>query len=431
MSNLLIAIAGGRVVGEVRHEGGRLDFQYDAAWVNDATAFPMSLSMPLVVRDHGHAATEAFLWGLLPDNEVVLQRWGQKFRVSPRNPFRLIEHVGEDCAGAIQFARPDRADRLLGRSRKPTVCWISRRELEDRITVLVRDAAATRLGGDNGQFSLAGAQPKIALFRDSGSGRWGVPEGRTPTTHILKPSTGAFDGQTENEHFCLRLAGELGFAAVSSTVLDCAGIPVIAIERYDRLATGSAIRRIHQEDMCQALAVRPQKKYQNQGGPSAKSIMELIRAHSSASDEDAKRFADALILNWLIGGTDGHAKNYSLLLGEGDQVRLAPLYDLASCLPYPRQIPATTATLAMKIGPEYRLQRIGRRAWGAFARELRIPAKDLLARIDEVAALLPEAAERTAHSLAKDGIKHQVVSDLVEGIHSNTRKCVELLQKSS
>lgn len=431
MSNRLIAIAGGRLMGEVRHEGGRLDFQYDAAWLDDSTAFPMSLSMPLVVREHGHAATEAFLWGLLPDNEVVLQRWGQKFRVSPRNPFRLIEHVGEDCAGAIQFARPDRADHLLGRSRKPTVCWISKRELEERITLLVRDAAATRLGGDHGQFSLAGAQPKIALYRDPESGRWGVPEGRTPTTHILKPSTGAFYGQTENEHFCLRLAAELGFAAANSTVLDCAGLPVIVIERYDRLPKGSIIHRIHQEDMCQALAVRPQKKYQNQGGPSAKAIMELIRTHSAASDEDAKRFADALILNWLIGGTDGHAKNYSFLLAEGGQVRLAPLYDLASCLPYPRQIPPRTATLAMKIGSEYRLRRIERREWEACARELRIPAKNLLARIAEVSAILPEAAERTAHSLAKDGIKHQVVSDLVEGIRSNTRKCVELLQKSS
>jgi serine/threonine-protein kinase HipA len=431
MSNRLIAIAGGRLMGEVRHEGGRLDFQYDTAWSNDASSFPMSISLPLVVREHGHSAIEAFLWGLLPDNEVVLQRWGQKFRVSPRNPFRLIEHVGEDCAGAIQFARPDRADHLFGRSRKPTVCWISKRELEERIALLVHDAAATRLGGDNGQFSLAGAQPKIALYRDLNSARWGVPEGRTPTTHILKPSTGAFDGQAENEHFCLRLVAELGFAAVNSTVLDCAGFPVIVIERYDRLARGSIIHRIHQEDMCQALAVRPQKKYQNQGGPSAKAIMELIRAHSVAPDEDAKRFADALIFNWLIGGTDGHAKNYSFLLAEGGQVRLAPLYDLASCLPYTRQIPPRTATLAMKIGSEYRLRRIERREWETCARELRIPAKSLLARIAEVATILPEAAERTAHALSKDGIKHPVVADLVEGIRSNTKKCVELLQKSA
>ena len=114
MKNRLIAIAGGRIMGEVRYEGGRLDFHYDPSWSDDASAFPMSLSMPLVVQEHGHTKAEAFLWGLLPDNEVVLQRWGQKFRIFPRNPFRLIENVGEDCAGAIQFAKPDRVEHLLG-----------------------------------------------------------------------------------------------------------------------------------------------------------------------------------------------------------------------------------------------------------------------------------------------------------------------------
>jgi serine/threonine-protein kinase HipA len=69
--------------------------------------------MPLIVKEHGHRVVEAFLWGLLPDNDAVLSRWGRRFRVSPRNPFRLIEHVGEDCAGAVQFARPDRLENLL------------------------------------------------------------------------------------------------------------------------------------------------------------------------------------------------------------------------------------------------------------------------------------------------------------------------------
>lgn len=149
-------------MGEVLYEGGHLDFHYDPSWTDDVSAFSMSLSMPLVVQEHGHSKTEAFLWGLLPDNEVVLQRWGQKFRVSPRNPFRLIENVGEDCAGAIQFATPDRVEHLLGQSQKPTVQWIFNRELDERIALLLAAAAATRLGGDNGQFSLAGGTPASA-----------------------------------------------------------------------------------------------------------------------------------------------------------------------------------------------------------------------------------------------------------------------------
>jgi serine/threonine-protein kinase HipA len=343
----------------------------------------------------------------------------------------LLEHVGEDCAGAIQFAKPDRVEHLLGQPQKPTVHWISMRELDERVALLAGDASATRLGGDNGQFSLAGAQPKLALYRDIDSGRWGVPEGRTPTTHILKPSTGAFDGQTDNEHFCLQLAAELGFAAANSSVMICGGLPVVVVERYDRIARGSNIHRIHQEDMCQAISVRPQKKYQNQGGPSPKAIAELIRSHSSNPEEDVLRFAESLILNWLMGGMDGHAKNYSFLLGVGGQVRLAPLYDLASSLPYARQIQPRTATLAMKIGSEYRLWRIGKREWESCARELRISTKALLDRIALMVASLPEAAERAAHRLANDGINHPVIPNLVECLLAHIRKCAELVSKPS
>ena len=183
--------------------------------------------------------------------------------------------------------------------------------------------------------------------------------------------------------------------------------------------------------MCQALSVRPQKKYQNQGGPSPKAIEDIIRSHSVSPDEDVLRFADSLILNWLMGGTDGHAKNYSLLLGAGGQVRLAPLYDLASSLPYPRQIQPRTATLAMKIGAEYRLGRIGKREWESCARELRVSTKELLDRIEQMAASLPEAAERVAHRLGNDGLNHPIIPNLVKCLSAHTKKCAELVSKPS
>lgn len=427
MSSKLIAIAEGQIMGEITYGGGRMVFRYDSAWQESESAFPLSLAMPLVVREHGHSATEAFLWGLLPDNETVLQRWGQRFRVSARNPFRLLEHVGEDCAGAVQFVKPERVDQLLKRSRKPSVSWISDKDLSERMELLVQDAAATRLGGDTGQFSLAGAQPKLALFREEDSGRWGIPEGRTPTTHILKPSTGSFDGQTENEHFCLQLARHLGFVAANSWVMVSGNIPVIVIERYDRVRTGVQVHRIHQEDMCQALGVPPHRKYQNQGGPSAKQIAELLYTQSSDPAEDVGRFADSLILNWLIGGTDGHAKNFSLLLGVNQQVRLAPLYDVASSLPYPQQIQPRKATLALKIGREYRLQRIDRRDWETCARELRLPAKDLLHRIQLLAETLPNAAKETAHQLQSSGITHPVIPKLVDTLGEHCQNCIDAL----
>ena len=76
-------------------------------------AYPLSLSMPLVVAEHEHARVEPWLWGLLPDNEAILALWGQRFHVSPRNAFALLGAVGEDCPGAVQLVRPDRVDDLL------------------------------------------------------------------------------------------------------------------------------------------------------------------------------------------------------------------------------------------------------------------------------------------------------------------------------
>jgi len=115
MTGRLMAVANGRLLGEItRGTGGRLSFTYDAAWRADDTAYPLSLSMPLTASGHGHDRIEPWLWGLLPDNENVLVRWARRFQVSARSVFSLLSATGEDCPGAVQFARPERAGRLLG-----------------------------------------------------------------------------------------------------------------------------------------------------------------------------------------------------------------------------------------------------------------------------------------------------------------------------
>jgi serine/threonine-protein kinase HipA len=122
----------------------------------------------------------------------------------------LISHVGEDCAGAVQFVTPDRLDAMRrGKEDKNRV--VDESEIAQRLRILRSDHAAWRLPRDTGQFSLAGAQPKTALLFQNN--RWGILSGRLPTTHILKPPTGHFDGHSENEHICLALARDLGLPA--------------------------------------------------------------------------------------------------------------------------------------------------------------------------------------------------------------------------
>jgi serine/threonine-protein kinase HipA len=167
----------------------------------------------------------------------------------------------------------------------------------------------------------------------------------------------------------------------------------------------------------------PHMKYQNQGGPSAPEIMQLIRQHSSARETDMQRFLDALILNWLIAGTDAHAKNYSLLIASRGQTRLAPLYDVASSLPYPQQVYPRHATLAMKIGNQYKLAQIGPREWKKAASELRCDEAALRARIVEIATLIPDAVAQIQRDMKNQGITYDVLARLAASMQERCAAC--------
>jgi serine/threonine-protein kinase HipA len=212
MTEELHALASDVMMGRVLWDRSRdrLSFVYEAKWqTNTAANYPLSLSMPLTAAEHGHKTAEAFLWGLLPDNDGILKRWGERFQVSPRHAFQLLMHVGEECAGAVQLVRPERAVKWLEGSETGSVEWLKEEEIAQRVKLLLKDHSVSRIGADAGQFSLAGAQPKTGFLYDPQGQRWGVPSGMIPTTHIFKPATGNFDGYAENEHFCIRLAHAL------------------------------------------------------------------------------------------------------------------------------------------------------------------------------------------------------------------------------
>ena len=419
MGNELIVLLDGEEVGRVSRDArGRLRFIYNDDWRNAADAYPLSLSMPLGAKEHGHVVVEAFLWNLLPDNELVLARWAAKFHVSARNVFALISHVGEDCAGAVQFVTPERLEAIRS-GREDKVDWLDETEIAKRLETLRRDHAAWRLPGDTGQFSLAGAQPKTALFLQND--RWGIPSGRMPTTHILKPPTGQFDGHAENEHICLMVARALGLPTAQAKVMRFKEEIAIVIERYDRLAKGNDIIRVHQEDVCQALGIMPTKKYQNEGGPSPFDVIQLLRTHSTSREEDLDTFIDALGFNWLIAGTDAHTKNFSLLLS-GRRVRLAPLYDVASILPYDG-FDTHKVKFAMKIGGEYKLSQTGLRQWQKLARKVRVEPDRLIARLAAMAKQLPDEVTTARARAREQGLAAPIVERLAAKLIEHVSEC--------
>lgn len=200
----------------------------------------------------------------------------------------------------------------------------------------------------------------------------------------------------------------------------------IVIDRYDRIHIGGIWHRVHQEDLCQALGVPPTRKYQNEGGPGAVQIVALLRDYSRTPAPDVQTFLDAIAFNWLIAGTDAHSKNYSVLIGAGGNVRLAPLYDLASILPY-TDMNLQKAKLATKIGGEYLLRNIRLYHWKKMAAELRLDPEALIHRVDDFARQLPELAEKIRQQLFKEGLEHKVLGRLTETIAERSTQCRKIL----
>jgi serine/threonine-protein kinase HipA len=437
-SDLLTVLLEGRPIANVeRLASGALRLRYDEGYRDDPAATLLSVSMPPAEDVHGDARLTPWLWGLLPDNADVLARWGRDFGVSVASPFPLLgTHVGHDCAGAVQFCAPDEVDHLVGR--RGEIAWLSEAEIALRLRTLRADSTSWLGPGFTGQFSLSGAQAKTALHRapangavDEGHGsrgRWGAPTGSVPTTHILKPAVAGFEAQNINEHLCLAAARTLGLPAAETRLETFEDETAIVVERFDRSTRDGELIRVHQEDLCQAMSIPPVRKYQSDGGPTPGQIAELIRSTVPGPDAetDVWRFADALAFNWLIAGTGAHAKNYSLLLA-GNQVRLAPLYDIASILPYD-QSGGHRVKLAMKVGDDYKLRRTDRSsAWEHAADELKLDRDRLIARVLDLAARTPAAFREAASGLQAGGVPTDLAERLVTLVSDRTARCMAAL----
>jgi serine/threonine-protein kinase HipA len=289
---------------------------------------------------------------LLPDNDDIRRRLAERSRADGFDAYSLLAAVGRDCIGALQFLPDGMAVGQVG--------LIDARPVSaEEVARIVSDLARSPLGvGEDQEFriSLAGAQEKTALLY--WNGKWHVPHGTTATTHILKPQIGQLpngidlSNSVENEHFCLELVATLGLPVAKSQMVDFAGKRVLSIERFDRTRTRDGrLLRLPQEDCCQALSVPPSRKYESDGGPGIRDIYELLKG-SDSPEEDQKILFKAQIAFWLLGATDGHAKNFSIRLSPGGRFRLTPLYDIVSTQPSLEagQISQNQMKLAMAVG---------------------------------------------------------------------------------
>lgn len=127
---LLHVLMHGQLMARLVARGNGLTLTYEDAWLARGDAFPLSLSLPLAAREHAARVVGPYLWNLLPDNHTTLVDWARKFNVK-LNAFALLEHVGEDVAGAAQFVRPERLEQVMGQD-SGRIQWIDEAEIARR-----------------------------------------------------------------------------------------------------------------------------------------------------------------------------------------------------------------------------------------------------------------------------------------------------------
>ncbi len=356
-------------IGELRlreQPEERFCFRYTQDWRTNPEAFPISISLPLADEEYvGHAA-HAFFANLLPEGSArtaVCRRLG----VSEGNDFALLRAIGGECAGALVIT--------TAHTSPPTSEPRYEQLRDDRLQRLVTDheLVPLLLGGRATRLSLAGAQNKLPVAVLDGVLH--LPLDTAPSTHILKLPDRRHSHLPVNEAFVMGLARHVGFEVVDAELTTRTDPPSLLVRRYDRVASEDPwpVVRLHQEDFCQALGLLPTRKYEQEGGPTLLGILELLRAQSSRPLADVNRLIQWQAFNIIVGNSDGHGKNLSILR-EGFALRLAPFYDLLST----RHYVGLDRNLALGVAQLRDPDRIRSAQWESFARSATLSPRTVL-----------------------------------------------------
>ena len=414
-----------RLVGQLRRDvAGAISFQYHPSWLDWESVLPISLSLPLREQAYSGAAVVAVFDNLLPDNDHLRRQIAARTHSEGIDAYSLLGTIGHDCVGALQFLPKNMEPGPAGAVEGDPIS-------KDRMAQVIGNLATAPLGiteDESFRISIAGAQEKTAfLYRD---GKWYKPRGTTATTHIFKPSIGKLPNgvdlthSVENEYFCLKAIAALGIEATKAQMMSLGERRVLVVERFDRRWTADGrLLRLPQEDCCQALSISPVQKYQSDGGPGIVQILQLLRG-SDDPLTDQRAFLKANIVFWLMGATDGHAKNFSVFLRPGGRFRLTPLYDVISAQPSvdSKQILWKNFRLAMSFGaePHYAMRQIAPRHFFQSATGAGVGRDVVPSIIEELCGEVQPAVNRVNADLPA-GFPAAVADSISNGIRRRLR----------
>ncbi|EEW7862854.1 hypothetical protein D6T85_15575 [Escherichia coli] len=330
-----------------------------------------------------------------------------------RQPFDLLSEIGRDSVGAVTLLPENET------ITRPIMAWekLTEARLEEVLTAYKADIPLGMIREENDfRISVAGAQEKTALLRIGND--WCIPKGITPTTHIIKLPIGEIrqpnatldlSQSVDNEYYCLLLAKELGLNVPDAEIIKAGRVRALAVERFDRRwnTERTVLLRLPQEDMCQTFGLPSSVKYESDGGPGIARIMAFLMGSSEAL-RDRYDFIKFQVFKWLIGATDGHAKNFSVFIQAGGSYRLTPFYDIISAFPVlgGTGIHISDLKLAMGLnaskGKKTAIDKIYPRHFLATAKVLRFPEVQMHEILSDFARMIPAALDNVKTSLPTD-----------------------------
>jgi serine/threonine-protein kinase HipA len=416
-------------VGELtKLTNGAHTFKYGLSWMLNKRARPLSLSLPLQLTTIVSDAVFNYFDNLLPDNPQVRDRIVKRYGAGSKQPFDLLAEIGRDSVGAVTLlpADEDIQDQPLK--------WdpLDNTRLENILMAYHSDIPLGMVSEEEDfRISVAGAQEKTALLKMEQT--WCIPKGMTPTTHIIKLPIGEIkqpsatldlSESVDNEYLCLALARELGFEAPQAEIIRTEKIRALAVERFDRrwVRENQGLLRLPQEDLCQAFGLPSSVKYESDGGPGIPQIMHFLLGSSEAL-KDRYNFMKFQVFQWLMGATDGHAKNFSIFIEAGGSYRLTPFYDILSAFPVlgGTGLHISELKLAMSLkatrGRKNEINTIYPRHFMTTAKEVRFAEEHMKEILDYFAENIPKAIDAVTGALPTDFSPH-----VRDSIVSNLRK---------
>jgi serine/threonine-protein kinase HipA len=387
---------------------GNLVFIYDHDWLHFKNRRPISLSMPLTEVPYKGALVEAYFDNLLPDNVLIRKRIQARFGIPSNHCFDLLSYIGADCVGALQ---------LLAQTKVTNIKKVQADPIKNsEIAKLLKNYQVAPLGMDpeiDFRISIAGAQEKTALLRYGE--KWCLPRGATPTSHIIKLPIGYIkhagidlSESVENEWLCLKILSAYNLPVNQAHIEFFDDVKTLVVERFDRRWDDNDkwLMRLPQEDLCQALGKNSGLKYESDGGPGIRDIMNVLRGSEKAI-QDCQKFMKSVFLFWVLGATDGHAKNFSILIEPEGRYQLTPLYDVISAYPLAatRQLEWQNLKMAMSLKSKnrhYHWSRILRRHWVTMASYCQFPETLMQTIMDDVFDNMENVIHQVSQLLPKD-----------------------------